>query len=91
MKHATKRICEPLLDTAPTYLSSMVDFHVSNDPRHWLGRAERARHVAASMADPELKKMMLEVATGYERLAKRAEERRQRLSSLGGLRPRDPR
>ena len=49
----------------------MIDFHVGNDPRYWLDRAERARSVAESMTDPELKRMMLDVAAGYERLAKR--------------------
>jgi hypothetical protein len=69
----------------------MIDFHVSNDPQYWLDRAEKARNVAESMTDPVLKRMMLDVAAGYERLAKRAAERRQSLSSLAGLRPRDPR
>ena len=68
----------------------MIDFHVGNDPRYWLDRAERARYVASSMTDPELKRMMLDVAAGYERLAKRAEERRRHLSPLRGLRPRNP-
>jgi hypothetical protein len=52
--------------------------HASNDPRYWLERAGRARHVAEGMTDPELKRMMLGVADGYERLAKRADERTQR-------------
>ena len=48
--------------------------HISK-PTHWLDRAEKARDAAEGMADPVLKKMMLDVAVGYERLAKRAEER----------------
>jgi hypothetical protein len=71
-------------------MESVIDFHVSNDARYWLDRADRARYVAESMTDPELKRMMLDVAAGYERLAKRAEERRRHLSSLRGLRPRNP-
>ena len=49
--------------------------HISSSPKHWLDRAKKARDAAEGMTDPILKKMMLDVAAGYERLAKRAEER----------------
>ena len=53
----------------------MIDIRLSNDPRYWLERADKARDVAEKMTDPVLKKMMLDVAAGYERLAMRAERR----------------
>jgi hypothetical protein len=46
-----------------------------DDPNHWRYRADEARLMADNMADPESKRMMMEVATGYERLAERAKER----------------
>jgi hypothetical protein len=46
-----------------------------NDPKHWRYRAEEARAMAESMTDPEAKRLMLNVAADYERLAKRAEDR----------------
>jgi hypothetical protein len=46
------------------------------DPAYWLERAKYARRAAANMTDPELKRRMLEVVAGYERLAKRAEEQK---------------
>ena len=51
-----------------------------SDPRHWLDRAKKARDAAEAMTDPEFKRMMIEVAVGYERLAKRAEERISKLN-----------
>ena len=53
----------------------MIDIRLSNDPRYWLERADKARDVAEKMTDPVLKQMMLDVAAGYERLAMRAERR----------------
>jgi hypothetical protein len=46
------------------------------DPAHWRFRAEEARGMAEHIADPKSKQMMLDVAADYERLAKRAEERK---------------
>ena len=46
-----------------------------NDPKHWRDRAERARIHAEQMRDPDACRMMLETAAGYERLAKKAEQR----------------
>jgi hypothetical protein len=37
-------------------------------------RAKKARDAAEAMSDPDLKRTILEVAAGYERLAKRAEK-----------------
>jgi hypothetical protein len=46
-----------------------------NDPKHWRYRAKEARAMAESMTDPEAKRLMLNVAADYERLAERAEQR----------------
>jgi hypothetical protein len=54
---------------------AMVKPHLINDPKHWRERAEEARTVAEALDDPEAKRMMFEIARGYERLAQRAEER----------------
>jgi hypothetical protein len=56
-------------------MESVIDIRLSNDPRYWIERAEKARDAAEGMTDPVLKKMMLDVADGYERLAQRAEKR----------------
>jgi hypothetical protein len=49
--------------------------HVLNDPEHWLKRAEEARTLAGELTDSEARRMMLNIADGYDRLAKRAEAR----------------
>ena len=46
-----------------------------DDPAHWRGRAEEARPLADEMSDEVSRQMMLQIAEGYERLAKHAEER----------------
>ena len=46
-----------------------------NDPRHWRERAEEARRVAEDMVDPDAKRMMLNIADGYDRLAHHADRR----------------
>jgi hypothetical protein len=48
----------------------VIDIRLSNDPRYWIERAEKARLVAEKMTDPVLQKMMLDVADGYERSAR---------------------
>jgi hypothetical protein len=45
------------------------------DPKHWRERAQEARVQAEHMTDAASKRTMLAVAEGYERLAKRVEER----------------
>jgi hypothetical protein len=47
-----------------------------NDPDHWRDRAKEARDMAEDMTDPVSKQKMLDVASNYEHLAKRAEGRR---------------
>ena len=46
-----------------------------NDPAHWRDRAEEARRIAEEMVDPDAKRMMLNIAAGYDRLAQHAETR----------------
>jgi hypothetical protein len=46
-----------------------------NAPAHRRRRAEEARAHAEQLADPEWRRMMLDIAEDYEKLAKRAEER----------------
>jgi hypothetical protein len=52
-----------------------VPYSHINDPAHWRQRAEEARVHAEQMTDPESRRMMLNIAEDYEKLAKRAEER----------------
>jgi len=46
-----------------------------DDPGYWRGRAATARAMADLMHHPESKRTMLEIASGYEQLARRAEQR----------------
>jgi len=46
-----------------------------NNPEHWRARAKAARDLAEYMIDPASKQDMLKVASQYEELAKRAENR----------------
>jgi hypothetical protein len=48
---------------------------ILDDFRLWQERAEEARAVAEMMHNGETRRMMLEVAEGYEKLARRAKER----------------
>jgi hypothetical protein len=53
----------------------VMPYRSFNDPKHWRERAEEARAHADRMSDAEAKRMMLEIAEDYEKLARRAEER----------------
>jgi hypothetical protein len=44
-----------------------------NNPRYWRERAEEARTMAGNFTDEKARKQIIEVAEGYERLAKMAE------------------
>ncbi len=47
-----------------------------DNPSRWWALAAEARAVAAEMTDPQARKIMLKIAEGYERLARRAEARK---------------
>jgi hypothetical protein len=49
-----------------------------SDPEHWRERAEEIRVQAEQMKDPITRQQMFALVEGYERLARRAEERRAR-------------
>ena len=42
---------------------------------HWWSRAEETRTIAELMNDPESRRIMFDIAEGYDRLAERAAER----------------
>jgi len=46
-----------------------------DDSQHWRNRAEEARAQAADMHDEGSRWQMLAIAAGYDRLARRAEQR----------------
>jgi hypothetical protein len=46
-----------------------------NDPEHWRSRAEEARAIASDLKDPEPKRIMEDIAVGYDRLAQHAADR----------------
>ena len=46
-----------------------------DDAEHWLSRAEETRTIAEIMTDLEAKRIMFDIAEGYDRLAERAVER----------------
>ena len=45
------------------------------DAEHWWSRAEETRTIAEIMTDPEARRIMFDIAEGYDRLAERAVER----------------
>ncbi len=48
---------------------------VTNDPTYWRNRAQELRATVENLSDEPAKKMMLEIAESYERLAERIEVR----------------
>ena len=50
------------------------------DDQYWLDKAEEARMQAEYMVDPDAKRQILEIAAGYQRLARYAQERASRAS-----------
>jgi len=54
----------------------MAETHILDDPEHWRDRADEIRSLAEQMSDAQTRRMLGGVADDYEKLAKRAEERR---------------
>jgi hypothetical protein len=46
-----------------------------DDAEHWWSRAEETRTIAEIMTDLEARRIMFDIAEGYDRLAERAAER----------------
>jgi len=46
-----------------------------NDARHWRDRAAEMRVLSDEFKDPEAQRMMLTLASDYDKIADRAEER----------------
>ena len=46
-----------------------------DDAEHWVSRAEETRTIAEIMTDAEARRIMFDIAEGYDRLAERAVER----------------
>jgi hypothetical protein len=46
-----------------------------DDAEHWWSRAEETRTIAEIMTDTEARRIMFDIAEGYDRLAERAVER----------------
>jgi hypothetical protein len=46
-----------------------------DEPQYWRLRAQESRMRADHLVDPEAREIMLDIATGYERLADLAEKR----------------
>ena len=46
-----------------------------DDVEHWLSRAEETRTIAEIITDPEARRIMFDIAKGYDCLAERAIER----------------
>src|SRR5499427_8793592 len=57
---------------------NFVPASLINDPEHWRKRADEARSLANDMKDEISKQMMLQIATDYGHLARRARARRWR-------------
>ncbi len=48
---------------------------ISNNPFYWRQHAEEARATAEDLTDEKARKQIIEIAEGYDRLAKMAEMR----------------
>ena len=50
--------------------------NITDDPDYWRKRAEEARVLAEQMVEAHTKSLMLGIAASYEKIAKWAEQRR---------------
>jgi hypothetical protein len=53
----------------------MSNASVNDDPKYWRRLAEEARATAGELHDPEARRLMIEIAEGYEQLAVIAERK----------------
>jgi hypothetical protein len=53
-----------------------IPLELLSNVKHWQDRAEKARVHADQISDPEARRMMLDVAASYDKLANRAEQRK---------------
>lgn len=56
-------------------ITTVIVKSLYDDPGHWRQRAQQMRFLATGMSDAKSKKIMLEIAKAYDRLAARAEIR----------------
>jgi hypothetical protein len=49
--------------------------NILDRPERWRDRARESRYLANAMPDAESRRMMLDIADSYDRLARRADER----------------
>jgi hypothetical protein len=50
--------------------------NITDDPEYWRKRAEEARSISEQMVEAHTKSLMLGIAASYEKIAKWAEQRR---------------
>jgi hypothetical protein len=48
---------------------------ILDNPAHWRARAEESRALAEELHEPEARRLMLQVAESYDRLANNADKR----------------
>ena len=53
-----------------------------DDPEYWYSRAEEAQAIGEIFRDPEVQRIMFDIAEGYEQLAEKAAERRAQRQTL---------
>ena len=56
---------------------------ILDDPQHWLYRAKQVRRLAADTREPKTHRMLLSIAEGYDKRAKRAQERSEPTTVIG--------
>jgi len=67
--------------------AAMATAPLLGNPSHWRKRADQALATADQLTDPAAKAMMLDVVTGYEKLAQRAEQHRRGQSATRSPQP----
>jgi hypothetical protein len=60
---------------------------ILNDPQHWLYRAKQMRRLAEDIREPKTRRMMLSIAAGYDKRAKRAKERSEPTTMIAAKAP----